>query len=655
MSLKKSARFNYIILIYLAGVVFFTLFRLTETWVYCLQSDESIELGSRFMRALGIGWRFDTVVSCFMLALPLILLAIGEFAHIIKKGYYGVIHYLTMTLYTICFLTCAADIPYFCYFFMRFDVSAFTLADSFGATAGMILGEPRYAVFLLVFIAVAVGWWFLGRLIYRRVLLAHLDERLHLAWGIGLTLLLAFMVFAGMRGQLRSKSPIRIGYAHFCDNPFLNQIGLNPVFTFMKSLESGWGYGKPLELADESTVAEVLAEFKELSLDKSLPEATLRLKEGTNVVVIMMESMSAYKTGIMGEENSLTPFLDSLMGVSLTFPQAWSAGIHTHNGIYSTLWGHPALMNRHMMKSPHPPLICGLSQRLGQQGYSTTFFMTHYLDYDNLRGFLHLNGISQVRGQQNYPKKESVGIWGVPDHVMFDHIVDYIDSVAAHGPFLVCAMTCSDHGPYVVPEGIDFKPRNNVMSKKIVEYADWSIAHFIHALSKKPYFENTLFVLIADHGGSQDKTYEMSLSYHHVPLIFFAPGQIEPHTVERLAMQIDVAPTTLGLLGIESGETMMGVNLLDHRRPYAYFSADDKIGVVDDDYFWLFRDKDKRESLYQYKKKSKDDLIDKAPEKASAMRRHAFAMIQASQQMIQNLATSCEYEKNHRQQLTIDN
>ena len=108
-------------------------------------------------------------------------------------------------------------------------------------------------------------------------------------------------------------------------------------------------------------------------------------------------------------------------------------------------------------------------------------------------------------------------------------------------------------------------------------------------------------------------------------------------------MQLDVAPTVLGLLGIDAGDKMLGVNLMNHRRPYAYFSADDRIGVVDGELFYLYRaNQEGRESLYRYTQRDTEDLIGKYPERAAAMRRHAFGMIQTSQKMLLDGSTNCD-------------
>lgn len=630
--MKRNARFNYIILVYLAGIVVFTMFRLAETVAYCATTEGADDFGGLYWKALWTGFRFDTVISCYVLAVPLLLIIVGEMARIRKRWYYTIIHYLIMVLYTVCFFACAADIPYFCYFFNRLDIVALSWVDSFGVMVSMIVSEPRYVIYLAVFLLVAVGWWWLGQQLFRRVLMQHINEQQSYAWSISLAVVLLGLGFLGMRGKL-SKIPIRVSTAYFCSNPFLNQVGLNPVFTFIKSMgDAGKSANKLVTLIDEETAMAVSAELNTLPADSSLHPVLL--PEGTNVIVVIMESMSAEKT-MLGSRSSLTPCLDSIMRQSLTFTEAYSAGIHTYNGIYSTLYGQPAILSRHTMKTATITRISGLPQALAAAGYSTTYFMSHDEDYDNMRGFLYQNGFERVVGQHSYPKSEIIGTWGIPDHVLFDHTVEHCDSMAKRGPFFTTVMTVSDHGPYVLPKNIPLKPKSEVLEQQLTEYADWSIGRFMREASKRPWFKNTLFVFVADHGGVIDPVYDLALSYNHVPLVFYAPGRITAQFCSQPSLQIDVAPTILGLLGLEGDDNMLGIDLLRHSRPYAYFCADDKIAVIDGEWFYLYREKLDNESIYRYKNSCTTDYIGQEAERAAQMRRYSFGMIQYSQMLLE--------------------
>lgn len=168
--MKKYERFSYLLIVYLLGIVYFTAFRLVETWAFLSNSAEAIDMKGLFGYALYTGWRFDTLVCCYILALPLLMMLIGEFTRWRARWWYKVAHYFINVCFTITFFACAADIPYFCYFYSRLDVVSLTWGDTPGMVVSMIFGELEYVLALLAFIGVAVSWWFATRAVFRRVL-----------------------------------------------------------------------------------------------------------------------------------------------------------------------------------------------------------------------------------------------------------------------------------------------------------------------------------------------------------------------------------------------------------------------------------------------------------------------------------------------------
>lgn len=636
---SAGSRILYILAAYGVAILFFTLFRLANTIVYC--SAHPTDFEGLYGKALVMGWRFDTLVSCFVLALPLLMVMVGEMTHIRARWYYAIPHYLICTLFTVCFFGCAADIPYFNYFFARLNAYAADWGDDAGLVIDMIVSEPSYIGFFFIFLAVAVIYWLLMQWVYHRLLKPQPVRFVPLGYALLLTIVMGAACFMGMRGRMAMKSPMRVGTAYFCNNAFLNQIGLNPVFTFLKSIEDQKKIiNRPIELMDEDEARRIAENETGTPLPQNLE--TIALPEGTNVVLVMMESMSADKVGYFNQQSTLTPNLDSLMRRSLLFTEAYSAGIHTHNGIFSTLYSHPALLSQHTMKRAVIPQMCGLPHALSAAGYTTLFFVTHDSEFDNMNGFLKGNAIEHFFSQQDYPAEAVIGTWGVPDHIMLQQAVKHINALDHSKSFFATCLTCSDHSPYVLPDGIDLKYQQEEIRMRMVEYADWSIGQFMREASQQPWFKNTLFVFVADHGASISSIYDMTLSYHHEPLFFYYPGMIEPHEIERPACQIDLCPTLLGMLpNVQWDNHTLGIDLMRKQRPYAYFSADDKIGVVDGEWFYVYRVAEKHESMYRYKEKDPVDYISSETERAAAMRRYAFSMIQHSQTMLRNGETRC--------------
>jgi len=648
--MRQGSRYGYILTVYAIGIVIFTLFRVANTLVYGFGTESWPDFGGQYPYALVMGWRFDTAVSCYLLALPLLMAIIGEIARIRARGYYLTMHILTVVLYTVAFFACTADVPFFSYFFTRLNAVSLNEADSFGLILDMILSEPVYLLGLAAFAALATGYAFLMRWVFRKLLIIRNEELginrfLPTGWAIALAAVLLAGGFVGMRGRL-AKAPLRASDAYYCGDAFLNQLGLNPLFTLYKSLEEMQkSANQPLTLMDAEEAEAVYN--KELGIsNEELGIGDVALPAGTNVVVVIMESMTVDKTGLLkpaGGDASLTPHLDSLMRGGLVFTQCYASGIHTYNGIYSTLFAHPAILTRHPMKHTIIPLMCGLPQQLQAQGYRTAYMLTHDEEFDNLRGFLLANAFDSVLGESHFPQEESVGTWGIPDHKLFEHAIAHCRAEASHGtPFLTTIMTCSDHAPYFLPDDIDFTPRSKTLAEKMVEYADWSIGHFMQMAAKEPWFGNTLFVFIADHGAAGKCPYEISLPYHHVPMLFYCPGHIEPARCDRLALQLDLFPTLMGMLPYDYDNNTFGLDLLRQRREMAYFSSDDKVGVLDTAWFYICHVPENQERLYHWCDTTAGNQIDQHRDKAAAMRRHAFGLIQHSYNMLENRTTGCK-------------
>lgn len=634
---SQFSHLYYLLSVYVVGIVAFALFRCINTLVFWLKADQT-DWGFDLARAFFMGWRFDTVISCYILALPLLYLFVIKLIGVKRRGFYLGVHIFIMVLYLVSFFACAADIPYFNYFFTRLNVSALAWMDSLGFVVKMIVEEPMFLLYLFVFLVFAVAYLLVMRVLYRKFLKEQ-SGNVQYVKQIVLSLLLVGLCFLGMRGRVALKSPIRVGTAYFCNDPFLNQLGLNPMYTFFSSIKES-RKNREVQLIDEKTAARTY--FSQLTAFSAPDSNVVQLPPNTNVVVVMMESMAACRVTHFNPAAPPTPSLDSIAAHGLSFENAYSAGIHTYNGIYSTLFSYPAILDHHSMKKTDIPIMCGMPHHFKAHGYHTMYFTTHDDQFDNVAGFLYANDIEQVVSQKDYPADEVKSTLGVPDHVLFRHVVEELDKLPIDKPFFASVMTASYHNPYVLPDDIGWKPQSESMDDKMVEYADWSIGEFMRMAKERPWFENTLFVFVADHGVSGNSPYDMSLKYHHVPMLFYCPSQIPPQTRSQLALQIDIGPTVLGMLFPDDDNSTFGLDLQRQTRRYAFFSADNKVGVLDTAFFFRYRTSDGNQALYRYRDGDATDIIDTERDMADSMRTYGFSMIQHAFDRLKNKKTSCK-------------
>lgn len=589
---------------------------------------------SEVVRAFVMGVRFDIVTIGFIIAIPTIILILFSFFGRKSRVFEIIYTWFLTVCFTFTFGICSADIPFFAQFFDRFNITAFewmATGDSVFVFK-MIFEEPTYILMMIpVLMAGFVFWFFANRIMKNST---GWESVGYLRYGI-YTLLLGGLIFIGMRGRLNEKSPIMVGTAYFCNNAMLNQLGLNPNFTLARSwLDSLDPDNQTVMFMPDEEAIENMQQY--LGIEKPDEEYPLaRAVEGSpnpkdyNVIVVIMESMSYNKTAHGGNSRNLTPFLDSLMDKSLSFNNCYTSGTHTYCGIYTTFTSYPVVFRNHALKRIPVLQYDGFAAVLQNLGYQTAYFTTHDKEFDNVAGFLSLNGVQRVVSQADYPVSEVKTTLGVPDDYMFRYSMDIYDYMAAQGkPFFAAMMTASDHGPYYIPDY--YEPRSTELKYQITEYADWSLQRFMELASTKSWYDNTLFVFVADHGAALDTDYSIPLSYFHSPLVFYIPG-MEAVASEALASQMDIFPTVMGILGKPYVNNTFGIDLLNDSRPYVYFMGDDKYGVLDGEWLFINKPGAGKKGLYKYRDKDITNWLEVYPELGEAMQKYGESAWQMSE------------------------
>jgi len=626
--------------VYLWGIAFFTIFRiilLLTQWEYAKNIPNRLYyLAYAFL----MGWRFDTSIVGYLLLIPLLLLTIWRLRQKKDKGLAYTAYYFINTVFVLSFFICSIDIPYYDVFSTRLNIAILNWTSNLGFGIGMVFKEAVNWAYTLVFISVSYAFYRQSRRLFASLVM---PDKLHLTHR-SLTIVLLSLFFSGLtilgiRGRITEKSPIRIGTAYFSPYTFPNQLGLNPVFTFFKSyLESQKTENEFLNLMDEMQAKSSVANY--LNTNPAEPAKREIIfnspPSNANVVLVIMESMTAAKMGRFGNTDQLTSFLDSLANVGISFDNTRSAGIHTFNGIYSTLFGQPALLGQHPMNKSVLYQHTGLSKILSENKYQTIYFTTHDDQFDNVGGFLTNSYFQKIVSQHDYLAEQVQSTLGVPDHQMFRFAVPMLDTLASNKkPFFATFMTASDHMPYIIPDGMGQNFGNDAIHNQIVRYADWSLRYFFAQCHTKPWFDNTIFVLVADHGlrfGGGD--YDPPISLNHIPFIVYGKTLLlAPKKVETPANQIDIFPTVMGLLRRSYTNNTLGMDLLNEKRQFSYFCADDKIGCISDSLLYIYR-LNGPESLHFYKKKDLKNVLDKYPKEALALKEYAFSMLQTSQWMV---------------------
>lgn len=641
---------KFLFSIYLLGLILsflIRLFLLFSQWDQVAILPKSALLLSK---AFFMGFRFDTVISGYILFFPLIIILLLSIIGVETKGIVRFSHIIFCICYSLCLITCVANIPYFGEFFKHINASIFSWKDDTGFVFSMIKSDSRYFLFLLLALAFAAVFCVVSSLLFKKLYKNFTPAiRFHFSLKITGLKFLCFLIvgglcFLGIRGRIEKKSPIRVGTAYFCNYAFPNQLGLNPVFYFINTIiDSQEDSKQKVQLMPDEEAIAWVRHFYSITDSLASPIAHSITPQGErknyNVVVVIMEGMSAEFMKRHGNPDSKTPFLDSLSAQSIYFENYYTAGVHTMNGIYSTLFSFPALFIQHPLKSATILHYQGLPYELKKNGYQTAYFTTHDDQFDNVGGFLSANDIEFIMAQKDYPANRVVSTLGVPDDYMFERAIGELNRLAANNcPFFAAMMTASNHGPIVVPNY--FKAKSKDEREQILEYSDWALREFFNRAKKEKWFDNTIFIFTADHGATIGKQpYEISLSRQHSPLIIFQKGRL-PELKTGVASQLDIFPTVMGLLNISYTNTTFGIDLLSQNRQYAVLNSDNVIACINDSLMYVYNAESHIEGLYRYKQQETQNLLHAKNGQANEMKNYMFATMQAAQYIINNNLTS---------------
>lgn len=269
-----------------------------------------------------------------------------------------------------------------------------------------------------------------------------------------------------------------------------------------------------------------------------------------NVVLISVESLSAEFLKAYGSSHGdLTPHLDALAGQSLFFDHLYANGTRTVRGLEALSMSIPPTPGDSILKQANNENMLSLGQIFDDHGYVSQFVYGGYGYFDNMNYFFSHNGY-QIVDRSSIPKSATIhgqNVWGVADEDLYTLALSQMDAIHAQGkPFFLHIMTTSNHRPFTFPDG-RVKQRNGTREGAIA-YTDWSIADFINRARSKPYFDDTVFVITADHCASSAGRSSIPINRYHIPLWIFAPKHFAPKRVEQQMAQMDIPTTLLGLL-----------------------------------------------------------------------------------------------------------
>lgn len=541
--------------------------------------------------------------SIFFLNTPFILMSLLPFRFREKSGYQKALFWIYVITNSLGLVALnLSDVVYFRYAFKRItseEMHFFRENDNTFDILFKALGENWYLVLL------AAALIFLLVFVYKRIKY-HPTELTNkwLYYGVG-TLILALAVplwILGIRGSTDKKAfPISIGNAaYYTQSPQKAALVLsNPFCLFrtigMRQLDA------PVYFSEEE-LAELYSPYHYPNLTQT-PVAA-----GKNVVIFVLESFSKehsqYLAPHLNPNGGYTPFLDSLMQEGLVFTNAFANGMKSIEALPSIYASIPSYRTPFALMPNVLTDLEAFPRILARQGYNTHFFCGATRNQMGFEAFGTLCGIENFHNREDFeklhPGKGNANVWGIWDMPFLQYVAEELNRQQT--PFFTSVFTLSSHHPYDLPEEYAGKmPQGNTLVQPCVAYTDLSLRKFFETASKMPWYENTLFIFVADHVSPQIAAEETRTARGNTAIIYFmfTPDHSVKGRYESVTQQIDIMPTTLGLMGYSKPYFAFGRDVFNEpdRKPLVTNCVQQTFQALTDSLSLYF---DGNRSLYVY-------------------------------------------------------
>lgn len=524
---------------------------------------------AQWLQAFGIGAWFDINTLIFMLAPLLVLSALSPNTWR-QKNWFNTLRWVMLGVFMFGLIFGAvSEYIFWQEFTTRFNFIAVDYLIYTHEVIGNI--QESYPVGLILF-AIALVALAIVLLAKRRLSLSQTGHSAKQK----IILLAAAIMLPFLSFKVSNVDQMEAGH-----NAYANELSGNGLFSFVAAMyRNELDYDKfyktmPQDLALKTlasvgTVRQpmttVLADEKDDEAHKNTELGPFK-RRPKNVILISVESLSAEYLGTYGNKENLTPALDKLAKESLVFDQLFATGTRTVRGLDALSIAIPPIPGQAVVHRPHNEHLATIGELLEVQNFATYFIYGGYGVFDNMNAYFKGNDYKVV-DRTDFDKStiQAENVWGVDDESLFKNAVkifdDNIKSGDAHQkPFFAHIMTTSNHRPFTFPAGKIDLPQGHRAGA--VKYTDYAIGQLIAEAKTKPWFKDTLFVIVADHCASVAGKSKLPVAKYHIPLFFYAPDLLPAGHYSRVASQIDIVPTLLDVLGVKGDDHFYGQSMFE--------------------------------------------------------------------------------------------
>ena len=566
---RDHFKWTYLIFGFIAcALVYLSLSRLLLSLWQIDRIGEAAALGYVLLQGL----RFDIVLLSQLVILPLILLPLFSihrvgfiFITAIVKYYFVIVAGLLIFVELIT--------PNF---IVQYDFRPNVLMIDYLAYPKEVMSMLIKAVPLQLFFAIAITsllvWQF-----FKFMNKMHKKSAPSVLWSAPLLLILGLVLCIGGARSTVGHRPVNPSTVAFTSDPLVNSLPLSSAYSVLYALYEKIkheGGSKPIygNMPQELVLKLVRQSMQlpEVAFDD--PEITTLHKQVNanpnkqllrkNLVIILQESLGADFVGKLGGKD-ITQNIDALASEGIWFENLYATGTRSVRGIEAVITGFLPTPARSVVKlGGSQNNFFTIAQLLSQQGYDTSFIYGGEAHFDNMKRFFSNNGFTNIIEEKDYVNPSFVGSWGVSDEDLLQKAhTSFSELSTSSKPFFSLVFTSSNHSPFEFPDGkieLAEQPKNTVANA--VKYADFALGDFIAKAKKSPYWDSTVFLIIADHSDRVYGSELVPINKFRIPGLILGGG-IEPQLVKKVTSQIDMLPTMLSLIGVETYHPAVGRDL----------------------------------------------------------------------------------------------
>jgi phosphoglycerol transferase MdoB-like AlkP superfamily enzyme len=520
----------------------------------------------------GFGAYADLSTACYVTVIPyLVWFANSLFPFRWARGFISAYSYFIIALAS---LITVADLQVYREWGTKLNAQALAYLRYPREALASVSASP---VLLLVPLAclLAGAGFFLYRAICRNLPLERRKRPFALA-RFPLFLLFAGLIFLGIRGSV-GVAAMNPSFVYFSSEQFANHAALNASWNlaydvkyYLRHKSNNFVYMADNEM--QRRVDRILGKGEHNDTEEILTTSR------PNIVVFLLESFTADVIGALGAEKGIAPYFDELAGDGMLFTDFYANGYRSSFGFPAVYAGYPSTPEGSILNHPlKVDRLPSLGGSLKKAGYATQFHYGGDDRFDDMIALIRHSGFDKVVDRASFRKEEMNSKWGVQDGVLFDRVID--DLKRERTPFFSAMFTLSSHEPFEVPMEPLYKGRDDsALFKNSIHYCDQSLRHFFERARKEPWYPNTLFVFVADHGSTLPlhRPNDFMTERYRIPLLLYGEVLKKQYRGVRnptIASQADIAATLLAQLGLPYQEFSWSNNIFNkNRKSYAYYN-----------------------------------------------------------------------------------